>query len=255
MNAKGTAFASDYDGTLCQSNWETGEELFDPAVLDAVRRYQQMGGLFGICTGRPLFSVSERLKGILDLDFYIVTTGAQVLDRNCEVLFEKTIDLDVANELYERYASDEMFVLAVTDTDFYNVGRTLVPQKPTVPSLDEAEGKLLGVSLECHSDEPLAHATCKELNRLFGSEVEGFQNLGSVDVVARGCSKGSGVQVIREAFGTVCVAGAGDSCNDLPLLTAADVSYTFHHSPQEVRSAATHVVADLAEAINHLMMS
>lgn len=249
MRARGTAFASDYDGTLCTSNWETGEEHFDPAVLEAVRRYQAAGGLFGICTGRPLGMVVNPLRGILDLDFYIVMTGAQVLDRNLKPLSEHTVDRDVARQIYERFASDEVSMVAVNDEGLLNVGRPFVQDMPTVASIDEIEGRLLGVSLESHANVPLARAVCDELNSLFGAFVEGFQNLGSVDVVARGCSKGSGVRVAREALGVTCVAGAGDSYNDLPLLAAADVSYTFHESPQEVRDAATRVVADLAEAL------
>lgn len=253
MNARGTAFASDFDGTLCQSNWVTREEHFDPAVLDAVRRYQEAGGLFGVCTGRPLAALADSVKGIVDLDFYIVTTGAQVLDRDCKPVFERAINRDVAHELYERFASDEIYFLAATDDGLINVGRTLVAGMPTVASLDEVEDKLLGVSLECHENQQLACAACAELNDLYGDSVEGFQNLGSVDVVAKGCSKGSGVRVVREAFGVATVAGAGDSYNDLPLLKAADVSFTFHSSPQEVRDAATVVVANLAEALDHLM--
>lgn len=253
MQALGTAFASDYDGTLCQSNWETGEESFEPAVLDSVRRYQEAGGLFGVCTGRPLFSVVEGLRGIVEPDFYIVTTGAQVVDRNRKVLYEQTIDRAVAKEIYGLYASEEMSLLAVTDTGFYSIGREFAPQITAVDSLDEVDGKLLGVSLESHANEPLAHRTCEDLNKRFGNAVEGFQNLGSVDVVGKGCSKGSGVEVVRNALGLSCVVGIGDSYNDLPLLEAADVAYTFHTSPQIVRDAATHVVDDLAQAIDHFM--
>lgn len=251
MNLRGTAFASDYDGTLCHSNWETGEERFDPAVLEAVRRYQEAGGLFGLCTGRPLFSVRQSLEGILEPDFYIVTTGAQVANAQGATLFQREIDRSVARALYERYASEEMAVLAVTSEDFFSIGRPFAPQMRTVASLDDVEGTLLGISLECHTSQARARAACEELNRDFGDVVEGFQNLGSVDVVARGCSKGSGVEVVRRTFGLECVVGIGDSFNDLPLLGAAEVSYTFCDSPQEVRDAATHVVGDLAEALAH----
>ncbi len=253
MNPRGTAFASDFDGTLCISDWDKGTQEFDPNVIDAVRAYQAAGGLFGVCTGRPLFSVIEALEGLLTLDFYIVTTGAQVMDRDLSPLLECPIDRTVAQQLYDRYASDDMGFVAVNERTFFSVGRPFAEQMPMVPTLDAVEGTLLGVSLESHGDEELAHNTCAELNRLFGDKVEGFQNLGSVDIVPRGCSKGSGVRVAREALGVSCMAGAGDSYNDLPLLGAADVSYTFHSSPQQVRDAATHVVSDLAEALHHFM--
>lgn len=251
--ARTTAFASDFDGTLCQSNWETGEVRFDPAVLEAVRRYRAAGGLFGICTGRPYFSIRQTLAGIVDLDFYIVTTGAQVLDRDGRPLIDKPIDPVIAKELCDRYAQEGMGFLAVTDTDFYAVGASFSLQMPTVRSLDEVPGRLLGVSLEYHGDEVRARIVRDELNERYGQSVQGFQNLGSVDVVARGCSKGSGVSVLRDAYGVTCIAGAGDSYNDLPLLAAADVSYTFDASPAEVRAAASYVVQDLAEALDHFM--
>ena len=255
MDITRTAFASDYDGTLCQSNWETGEEYFDPAVLEAIERYRQAGGLFGVCTGRPMHPMSGRIHDIVDLDFYIVTTGAAVFDRNQNVLFERTINHAVARELYEQYASDKVGCLAITDVGFFNVGKTYVPKIDTIDTIDQAEGKLLGVSLEFSGDEQAAREARNAMNRRYAGVVEGFQNLGSVDVVAYGCSKGTGVEVVRKALGVSVVAGAGDSYNDLPLLTAADVSYTFHTSPAQVRAAATHTVEDLAEALGHFMQS
>ena len=252
---QGVAFASDYDGTLCESNWETGEERFDPRDLEAIRRFREAGGLFGICTGRPLFSVQESLRGILDLDFYIVTTGAQVLGRDCEPLFERTIDRRVATELYERYGTEENTVfLAVTDT-LTSVGKPFGVgdgKLPVAASLDEIPGDLLGVSLEMHGHEDLAHEACADLNARYGDTVAGFQNLGSVDVVPAGCSKGEGVRIARKKLGVRLMAGMGDSFNDLPLLEAADVAYTFPKAPVEVQRASTKVLGSIAEAIADL---
>ena len=254
---RGTAFASDYDGTLCQSNWETGEEHFEPADLEAIRRYQAAGGLFGVCTGRPLVGVTEPLQGILDLDFYIVVTGAQVLDRNGRTLFERMVDREVAAELYRDFgpASDvgAAFV-AVTDKAFVTVGGPFghgAGRLDQVASLDDVPGKLYDVSLEMHGNADLAREACAEVNARFGDVVEGFQNIGSVDIVPKGCSKGAALDVLRASLGVTRIAGIGDSYNDLPLLDAADVSYTFHHSPESVRGAATHAVPTLASAIEH----
>lgn len=253
MRAQGTAFASDYDGTLCMSNWETGEERFEPATLDAVRRYQSAGGLFGVCTGRALFGVNRSVEGKLNLDFYIVTTGAQVLGRNKEPLFERTLEREVAQKIYDLYARDGMAFLAVTESCYYSIGAPYPIAEYTVSSLDEVPGKLLGVSMEFHGDEDAARLARDDMNVRFAGVAEGFQNLGSVDVVPAGCSKGSGIEVLHERLGIECVVGIGDSYNDIPLLQAADVSYTFRTSPQEVRNAATYVVRDLAEAIDHFM--
>lgn len=249
MATAGTAFASDFDGTLCQSDWNTGEQHFDPRNLEAIRRYQEAGGLFGICTGRPLGSVLESLEGILQLDFYIVTTGSVVLDRDLNKLWERTIPRDVAQELFDRYASPTSVMLAVTDERFVSLRDRMGNDLPVAASLAEVPGDLLDISIECHADQDAARCICEDLNARFGNVVTGFQNLGSVDVVPRGCSKGAGVEVIRRALDVDAVAGIGDSFNDLPLLQAADVAYTFVESPEEVRSAADVVVRTLAEAV------
>lgn len=249
MTVRGTAMASDFDGTMCHSNWETGEQSFDPRNLEAIRRYQDEGGLFGVCTGRPMQSILEVLEGILDLDFYIVTTGSQVFDGNHRLLWERSIERGVAQELYERFSSPKSTMVAVSEGQFVSVGYPMNDAMPTVPSLDDVRGTLLGVSFECLGNRDVAREVCEEINASFAGVVEGFQNLGSVDVVPAGCSKGTGVDVVRKALGLRRIAGIGDSYNDLPLLGAADVAYTFEESPAEVRDAADVVVRTLADAL------
>ncbi len=249
MAAQHTAFASDFDGTLCWSDWTTGEQRFDPRDLEAVRAYQQAGGLFGVCTGRPLSSILESVEGKIELDFYIVMTGSQVFDHELNKLWERVVDRDVAQELFDRYASPEAVMVAVTESQFVSVHDRMGSALPVVASLSQMRGDLYGVSFECAGDRDAARAICADINERYGDVVSGFQNLGSVDIVPVGCSKGSGVRVVREAFGVDIVAGIGDSYNDLPLLSAADVAYTFGASPAEVRGEADVVIETLADAI------
>ena len=250
---RGTAFASDFDGTLCESDWNLGIEKFDPQNLEAVRSYQAAGGLFGICTGRPLDSILASLSGKLDLDFYIVATGAQVLDAQLRPIRVRTIERAMAQTLYREYAREDMSFVVVTDTQFASIGTPMGSGLPCIASMDEVESPIYDVSLEYLGDEDAARAACDQINERYGSVVAAFQNLGSVDIVPAGCSKGSGVHCVREALGVECIAGIGDSYNDLPLLEAADVAYTFHTSPEEVRKAATVLVDSVAQALEHFV--
>lgn len=248
-----SAFASDFDGTLCESDWNLGIEHFDPQDIEAVRRYQAAGGLFGICTGRPLDSILTSLKGKIDLDFYIVTTGAQVLDAQLQPIRVRTIDREVTKTLYEEYAREGMGFIVVTDTQFASVGSAPGPGIVELSGLDEVEGPIYDVSLEYMGDEDAARSACEQINDRFGSVIAAFQNLGSVDIVPAGCSKGSGVRCVREALGAERMGGIGDSYNDLPLLEAVDVAYTFHSSPKEVREAASVLVDSVAQALEHFV--
>ena len=90
-----------------------------------------------------------------------------------------------------------------------------------------------------------------ELAERYAGACVGYQNLNSVDVVAPGCSKGTGIAFVREHFGAHSVAAMGDSFNDLPMLEAADVAYTFPYVVEDVRDAADYLVSGVAEALEH----
>lgn len=244
-----TAFASDFDGTLCESDWNLGTESYDPRDLEAIRRYREEGGLFGVCTGRPLSSIVASLRDKVELDFYIVTTGAQVLYGDLRPIHVRTIPRDVAQALFERYKNRGWGIVVVTEDQFASVGHGVGPGVGNVASFDEVHDPIYDLSLECFSDEDAARVACAEVNELFGGAVSAYQNLGSVDIVASGCSKGTGVRMVRDAFDVRLIAGIGDSFNDLPMLEAADVSYTFHKAPADVQAAATCVVDSIAEAL------
>lgn len=42
--------------------------------------------------------------------------------------------------------------------------------------------------------------------------------------------------------------------NDLPLIEAADISYTFPYAPEEVQKKATKVVKNISEALKDSMV-
>ena len=164
----------------------------------------------------------------------------------------------MAEDFVDRYCFGAGTLIVVTRENFASVGKPFgvgAARLPQLANLAAAQGDIFGLSLEFGTDAQAARMACEDINKRYAGRLAGFQNLGSVDVVAYGCSKGTGVEVVRKALGVSVVAGAGDSYNDLPLLTAADVSYTFHTSPAQVRAAATHTVEDLAEALGHFMQS
>ncbi len=248
----GTIFASDFDGTLCETDWDTGEAHFSSDDLAAIERYREAGGLFGVCTGRTIGSILETTEGVLDFDFFIVNTGSQVFAQNGELVFERSLTRDVAHELYLRYGKDAPGFVSQAETGFVCIGNeSMIPGVPFVESVYDIEGKLFGVSLEYEADRESARLACEDLSSRYASRVAAFQNLGSVDIVPLGCSKGEGLRIAREALGARRSGGIGDSFNDLPLLEAADLAYTFHKSPDSVRQAADLVVGSIAEALEH----
>ena len=102
-----------------------------------------------------------------------------------------------------------------------------------------------------------AERMSKEINEIWGDSVNAFQNVIEIDIAPKGCSKGKGVEFLREymreTYGEIKLYGIGDSINDLPLLEASDISYTFPYAPEIVQKKATKVVETIVDALEDSM--
>ena len=78
--------ASDFDNTL----W-FNDHMKDNDVKN-IKEFQKHGNLFGVCTGRCLHGIVNPSQPYnLEHDFYILLSGALVLNKDKEVIFEKQI--------------------------------------------------------------------------------------------------------------------------------------------------------------------
>lgn len=240
------ALASDFDGTLFFP------EGFKEEDLNRIREFQKQGNLFGLCTGRDLKSILETVEGILDLDFYIVNSGACILDKNLKVIHQKCMDFEVMCEMVEHYRRHaEIYIQANQRLYAFPENSWLPDPEEIIQSAEEVEGEIYGISLFLE-DEERAEKACRELNERY-PDLTAFQNKGDVDVVRKGCSKGEGLLLVRELMQVDEMAGIGDSYNDISMLKAASPSFTFPSSPERVRSHAQILVDSVAEAVTALL--
>ena len=247
-------FASDFDGTLYFYNGATEAERLPPASVEMIRRYQAAGNLFGLCTGRQVGGLTPFIGGIIEPDFYITSSGANIVDRNLQPILKRGVDRAVADALIREYnprgyrmtldIEGDICVFAKMDyPGFYYV----------ISGVDDApEGSIHQVSIHTESLDDAA-AIAASVNERFGDAVQAFQTVVEVDIAPRGCSKGKGVEYLRkymkQHWGEVRLYGIGDSMNDLPLLDASDVSYTFPYAPEIVQKRATKVVPTIVDAL------
>ena len=247
-------FASDFDGTL--HFWDRPEPLVHPRDLAAIEAFRAAGGLFGVCTGRALRPLTTQTAGVIDFDFYITTSGAALFDHDLRPVWRKTLPRETVRAMCEHYAAqlgEGEFQIVVADDAYWVVGdaQTAFPL-PHVASFDEIVGPFCGFSIETATVEA-ATAYARDINDRYGDVAVGHQNLNSVDVVPAGCTKGTGLAHIAAHVGATLTAGMGDSFNDLPLLRAADVAYTFHDAAPEVRAAAEVLVDHASEAVRDFL--
>lgn len=266
----GRAMASDFDGTLFFGFGGRTHPFrrFLSRDLAAIGEFRASGGLFGVCTGRPLGAVLADAGSDLSFDFAITSSGAHVSDGAGDTLFSRKIPDDDVRALLDAtggqtsrppFLALESGYLVLGGIDIPWLPKALLRRLRVVGSVDEAlsmghggdDGSVQVVSLGFGSQERAARFVAG-VGELLGGRVSAFQNLDSVDVVPAGCSKGAGLAIARQCMGLGLVGGIGDSFNDLPLLGEADVAYTFNRAPEALREHANVLVDDVAGALADL---
>ena len=224
------ALASDIDGTLVFNQQIKKQDK------EAIEKYQKEH-LFGVCSGRPRCALFDLEK--LKLDFYILSSGAEILDKDLNIIQDFPMKKEIVQQIFNEYHQHAQIILQTGNADvFYTtLKEDYNPKLKFISSFKEVEHEIIyGISL-VFKDDKITKKACLEINQKY-QEVEGFQNRNSVDIVRKGCSKG-----------LEKIAGIGDSYNDLPMLKVVDTAFTFKTSPQEIKKQVHCCVNDIAEAI------
>lgn len=247
------ALASDFDNTLYFSQIDGCYKKED---IKAIKEFQKKGYLFGLCTGRPFIGALEPIKDVLEPDFYIVTTGACIYDKHLNIIYSQCIEISLIKAIHHQFKEDAVCLvqgngyLYVFDPSHKRESSEYI----YVPTPDDIDtDRIYGISLMTPNDIQKSTWIASEINRLYGDQVVAYQNVDSVDVVRKGCSKGSGIRCVKDSLDLDMIAGIGDSYNDIPMLEAADTSFTFLSSPQAVQNKATQLVHGIDEAIEWLL--
>lgn len=213
-------FATDLDGTLVHNKKVTETDR------EAIAAFQKEN-LFGVCTGRPLSCLYD-VEGI-PFDFYIMCTGALLLDKDRHVIEEHLLDKELVRDIYNHYRDySNIIVQTESESHFYFTEFIDFPTFTMIKDFEEIkDSKFYGISL------------------VFDTNV--------IDIVSKGISKGTGVKAIKKHFNADKMLGIGDSYNDLPLFKASDYSFTFHSSPDSLKKEVNDVVSSVSEAINKVL--
>ena len=250
-------FASDFDGTLYFYKAEDPDKL-PMASVEKIREYQDAGHYFGLCTGRQVGGLTPFITGFVKPDFYITSSGSNIIDRHMRPIQKRGISPDVAQAIVDllqpkgfRMTLDVGGEICVFEEMDYPGNYYVIRSVADIP-----EGLIHQVSAHTESLEEAAENVAL-VNERFGGAVQAFQNVVEIDIAPKGCSKGKGVEALREyyrnQFGDIQLFGIGDSLNDLPLIEAADISYTFPYAPKEVQEKVTLVVENIVEALDDSM--
>lgn len=243
-----TALACDFDNTLY---FYKTEERFRAQDIFEILFFQKRGGVFGICTGRSPDSILDIIGNFLHPEFIICVSGALIVDGEGKVLDSHCMSPEVTEKICLEFR-DKADMVVHADGRVYAFHEIEYPLQIRIHSFEEVpQETIYGISMRFESEEAAAEAA-NLIREKYGDEAAPFQNVSHVDIVAAGCSKGTGVAKVRELFGIDRLGGIGDSYNDLPLIENADIGFTFPGAPEELKEAADEIVLSVSQAIEKL---
>ena len=239
------AIASDFDSTLY---FRDREPCMRDEDISAIRQFREEGGIFGVCTGRPYYGVLEAAAEVISFDFHICTSGARIIGRQGESIADRRLSRSLVQELWELGRNLPFMVVQANDR-LYSPRPVSKNFQVQVQSLDEIPGEAFyGVSF--YADTPEAAADLAAYaSRRWGGSISAYHNSICMDAVAGGVSKGGALMQVKSLLNVSAIAAIGDSYNDISMLEAADISFTFPDSPAEVQAAADHIVTSVADAV------
>ena len=164
-------FASDFDGTLYFYLAEDDRKL--PAENVAkIREYQAAGHLFGLCTGRQVGGLTPFITGFVEPDFYITSSGANIVDTQFKEIRKKGVDPQVADAIIKKYGTDNFRFTLDVEGDICVFKEMDYPGKYyIITGVDDCpKGLIHQVSIHTESLEDAARMTA-EINAEFGDKV------------------------------------------------------------------------------------
>ena len=236
-----------------------------PEDLEAIARWKEAGNLFAVVTGRSGLSIHRELdKYDLKPDFLICNNGGLVFDKDGRRLSENYMETITAVDLV--YAMKEMdSVCSVMVNDGMARHKVIVNPQLSDPryagvKADLPEDEALSLPRYCQivvsmTDSQAAEDMAEQINHFFGEHLSAYPNNTCVDVVARGVSKGEGLQFALSWADVVedDVFVGGESWNDLPMIEAVEHSAVIETAPEAVKAQASRTCTGLHELVDDLL--
>lgn len=239
----------DIDGTLFDDS-----RRLPPSVLPALQKARDRGCRIFLNTGRTLCNLDPRLD-TLPLDGMVLGCGTRIVMRG-ETL--KALEFSPEDSLRLRRAVLESGIPLVWECD---TGMYFDPQGPAHPAIphfrdfSEKAGiarDILPGDSSFRAVKMFAFGTREEMEGLLSAfaalslpfQLIDRQPLGW-ELVPAGCSKGQGIDLVRERLGvplSLCYA-FGDSANDLPMLEHVPHSVAMGNAPEAVKRRCALVTA------------
>ena len=230
------------DGTLLNSKHEVSKRFFD-----VFKQLQNHNIIFIAASGRPYYSIVDKLSHIKN-DIIVVAENGGVVIKNNEVLLTKNIDkndlkniaskfnkLPLVNAVFctqqKAYFLLENKALASYLSEFY-------PNYELVNNIEDIPVEVIKIALyheTCSETHLLPHL--KDINSIYDVRVS---SKNWVDISSKSANKGYAIKMLQNKYniGTDETLIFGDYNNDIEMLKEANYSFAMANAHPNVKQIA-----------------
>jgi Cof subfamily protein (haloacid dehalogenase superfamily) len=251
-------FVTDLDGTLLEKHKHITEENYSQ-----IRNLKDFNHCFAIATGRGYdliqFLISEYP---MDVDYFVLLNGALIIDKHSRVIKHEFITFETIKAIVSEFYNEDWKMHLGTGFKSFKFGKEegeiVNPKNFVIEDIEElSKEKLSMVGISYKKDNvKYVDEVCQEINKKFGDIITAYRNVDYIDIVPKGCSKGSGIEYIKqkETISHINTYAIGDSWNDVSMFMSVEHSFTFSKAEKELKARARYIVDSVAECIGKYVL-
>lgn len=233
----------DVDGTLLPRGYK---EIL-PSTMQALMKLRNDGIVLILASGRPFYNLPVQLTESIKFDYYICGAGSLIMDGNQKVIAEEKISMNICNEMIREVLKENGIICLHTPKQEYVVCKKHISDRyKKYLMLDQSieqfqvkageEPNVLTIYVP-ESDEKAIQKKYVDCTFFRVSD------LGLFDVVNKGVSKQSGLEVIESRCSLLPdnIMFFGDDYNDWESIKKCGLGIAMGNAVEEVKKAADYV--------------
>lgn len=244
MKYKGYLICTDMDGTFCKTDKN----------FEAIRKFQEGGGLFTVATGRNTSYIDEYFSALP------IKPNAPAIMCNGSVIFDYEQNKIIKEHFLPEDAYEEFYNIATK----FDVMIRFALRGGTPENEHHFASETAVASDRAHFYKAVWHTLDKMdlLEPYIYEKLSGRYELSKscsslIEANPKGISKSSGTLFVKEYTKCHTLICVGDYGNDIPMLKTADISYAVENATEEVKKSAMRItvkntdsaIAEIIESI------
>lgn len=247
----GILLLSDVDGTLLHRTLAPPQKN-----IEAIRYFEENGGMFAIATGRTPFSATIVSRNSLCNVPCVCSNGSTIFDyEKMQFLFAVFLSDDDKKIVRQAYINTNRGILVECDDDSYVLRcdkyterhDAIVGYKYKPASFDELKDRNWIKSIIMSDDIEKTEALKADILSAVPKANLIITEPEYLEVMPRNMNKSVGALKLKELLHAEKLCTMGDYYNDLEMLTVADVSATVSTAPEIVKNSVDRVFGTATE--------